>query len=209
MTQGVFVTATGTGVGKTVVCACLVRRWGAAYWKPVQTGVATEDADSVTVGRLAPGVVIHPPRHVFQAPLSPEAAGALEGVRVELADFDVPVGSPIVVEGAGGVMVPLNGQSLMIDLMVRLRLPVVVVAGTGLGTINHTLLSLAALRARDVAIAGVVLVGAANEGNREAIARHGEVRVLGWVPWLASVTARTVAEASARLPSWQDIRNIE
>jgi malonyl-CoA O-methyltransferase len=146
---------------------------------------------------------------VFRAPLSPEAAGALEGARVALADFDLPAGAPIVVEGAGGVMVPLNGQSLMLDLMGRLGLPVVVVAGTGLGTINHTLLSLAALRARGVAVAGVVLVGAENEGNRDAIVRHGTVRVIGWVPWLTPVTATAVAAASAGFPAWQDVVDSE
>jgi malonyl-CoA O-methyltransferase len=202
-TRGVFVTGTGTGIGKTVVSACLVHRWGAAYWKPVQTGIAEDTADSDTVAALAGAAGHHAPRHVFRAPLSPEAAAALEGAAVALTDFDLPATTrPLVVEGAGGVMVPLNAQCFMVDLMVRLALPVVLVASSGLGTINHTLLSLAALRARHLAVAGVVLVGEANPGNAEAIARHGQVRILHTLPTLAPLSAGTLREAAAAFPDF-------
>jgi malonyl-CoA O-methyltransferase len=203
--HGVFVTGTDTGVGKTLVSACLVRRWQADYWKPAQTGIATETGDSETVGRLAelPPERIHPPRHVFAAPLSVEAAAALESLHVALADFALPVtAAPLVVEGAGGVMVPIAPCVLMIDLMAQLGLPVVLVARTTLGTINHTLLSLAALRARGVGVAGVVLVGVPSPGNREAIARHGAVRILHEVPLLPAVTPATVAAASKAFPDF-------
>ena len=131
MRAGVFVTGTDTGIGKTVVSACLVRRWGADYWKPVQTGLATDTADSLTVAHLAEAAAgrTHAPRHVFQAPLSPQAAAAAEGATIALADFRLPGGAaPIVVEGAGGVLVPLGGGALMADLMVALGLPVLLVA---------------------------------------------------------------------------------
>jgi malonyl-CoA O-methyltransferase len=192
-------------VGKTLVSACLVRKWQADYWKPAQTGVAEEPGDSETVAHLAslPPSRVHPPRHVFEAPLSVEAAAALEGRQVRLADFTLPAASaPLVVEGAGGVLVPLAQGVLMIDLMAQLDLPVVLVARTALGTINHTLLSLAALRARNVRVAGVVLAGAPYPGNRDSIARHGAVRILHELPVLAEVTPASVARASETFPDF-------
>jgi malonyl-CoA O-methyltransferase len=200
--RGVFVTGTGTGIGKTVVSAALAYRWGATYWKPVQTGIDAEPGDSETVSSLS-GARVHPPRHVFRAPLSPEAAAALEGRSIALTDFDLPDGEgPIVVEGAGGVLVPLNAQCLMVDLMVRLALPVVLVAGTALGTINHSLLSLAALRARHLPVLGVVLVGPDDAGNRDAILRHGGVSLLGTMPTLSPLTPGALREAASAFPAF-------
>jgi malonyl-CoA O-methyltransferase len=199
--RGVFVTGTGTGIGKTIVSACLVHRWRAAYWKPVQTGIADEAGDSDTVAGLT-GAATHRPRHILRAPLSPEDAARAEGVAIALTDFDLPsIPGPVVVEGAGGVLVPLNAQCLMTDLMVRLALPVVLVAGTGLGTINHTLLSLAALRARHLAVAGIILVGPDNPGNCDAIIRHGGVAVLHRLGLLSPLTAGTLRAAAADFPA--------
>ncbi len=205
--RGVFVTGTDTGVGKTVVSACLVHAWQADYWKPAQTGTATEPADRQTVADLTGAAPhrLHPPRHIFAAPLSVEAAAAAEGSRVALEDFDLPdTAHPLVVEGAGGVLVPIAAGVLMVDLMRRLALPVVLVARTSLGTINHTLLSLEALRRRQLTILGVVLAGPANPGNAEAVARHGGVRILAHLPPLDPLSPATVAAASARFPSWRD-----
>lgn len=202
---GVFVTGTDTGVGKTLTSACLVRAWGAAYWKPVQTGLALEPGDTATVADLA---AVSPdrllaPRHTFQAPLSPQAAAALEGVGITLEDFRLPTtGHPMVVEGAGGVLVPLSDTTLMIDLMARLALPVVVVARTDLGTINHTLLTLSALRTRHLRIAGVVLNGPANPDNRAAIEHFGGVPVLADLPRLPRVdSAAVTCLAKERIPA--------
>nr|WP_321985457.1 dethiobiotin synthase [uncultured Lichenicoccus sp.] len=202
--RGVFVTGTGTGIGKTVVAACLARAWTACYWKPLQTGIDTETADSDTAARLAglPPDDVLPPACVLRAPLSPEAAAALEGVPI---DFDAirlpPHGNrPVVVEGAGGLMVPIAGHAMMIDLMARLALPVVLVASSTLGTINHTLLSLEALRARGIPVAGVMLNGPASPGNRDAIARHGQVRVLAELPVFERVDAGAIDRGAALMP---------
>jgi len=200
MTRGVFVTGTDTGIGKTLVSACLVARWQADYWKPAQTGVAEDTPDTATVAQLArmAAARIHPPRHVFQAPLSVQAAAALESASVTLEDFHLPdTASPLVVEGAGGVLVPLAPGVLMADLMARLGLPVLLVARTSLGTINHTLLSLEALRARGLTVAGVVFSGPPNPGNRDAIAVHGRVRILHELPALPVVSPATIAQAAA------------
>jgi malonyl-CoA O-methyltransferase len=200
---GVFVTGTDTGIGKTLVSACLAHRLGADYWKPAQTGTQDGDDDTATVAALArlPPERIHPPRHRFAAPLSPEAAAAMEGASIRLEDFTLPATHrPLVVEGAGGVLVPIGGGATMADLMVSLGLPVVLVARTTLGTINHTLLSLAALRARGLTVAGVVLVGRPNQGNRDAIAAHGSVRILAEIPWLDRIDADEVARLAMLLP---------
>ena len=200
---GVFVTGTDTGIGKTVVSACLVRRYGADYWKPVQSGLAEDDGDSQTVARLAGAAParIHAPRYTLQAPLSPEAAAALEGVSIALADFDLPPGdAPIVVEGAGGVLVPLGGGALMVDLIARLGLPALLVARSALGTINHTLLSIEALRARGLGIAGVVMVGAGGAANAEAIARLGRVTVLARIDVVPVLDPQSVEALTGTLP---------
>ncbi len=204
MRAGVFVTGTDTGIGKTVVSACLVRRWSAEYWKPVQTGLDEDPGDTRTVAHLAsaPASRMHTPRYAFQAPLSPEAAAAAEGAAVALADLVLPEGrAPIVVEGAGGVLVPLGGGALMADLMVQLGLPVLLVARTTLGTINHTLLSLEVLRARGLTVWGVVMVGSDGAENAEAIARLGRVRVLARLAHLPELTPGGVATAAEALPA--------
>jgi malonyl-CoA O-methyltransferase len=204
MRGGVFVTGTDTGIGKTVVAACLVHRWGASYWKPIQTGIDSEPGDSETVARLsgAGSPRIYPPLQVFRAPLSPEAAARRDGGRVRLDDYRLPDGDgPIVVEGAGGVLVPLGAGVSMADLMRKLGLPVLLVARSTLGTINHSLLSLEALRARGLAVAGVVMVGPEPEENAEAIGRLGGVRILACLPVLPTVDHAAVSVACGLLPA--------
>ncbi len=199
---GIFVTGTDTNVGKTIVAACLTLALGARYWKPAQTGAHCGDDDTATVSTLAalPPERIHPPRYRLAAPLSPEAAGAREGIAPSLADFILPPGStPIVVEGAGGVLVPLNATATMADLMRHLGLPALLVARSTLGTINHTLLSVEALRARAIPLLGVVMVGPDPRENAAAIARHGQVPLLATLPWLTPLTPEAVATQAAAL----------
>jgi malonyl-CoA O-methyltransferase len=183
--RGVFVTGTDTGVGKTVVSAVLAKAWGADYWKPVQTGLAEEVGDTATVAALArlPPDRLHPPVHAFEPPVSPHLAAEQARAVIELDDFRLPASDrPIVVEGAGGALVPLNGRDTMLDLMVRLDLPVIVVAADRLGAINQTLLTLQALRARGLEVLGVVLTRYPFADNRAAIQRHGKVPILAVVP---------------------------
>lgn len=200
---GVFVTGTGTEVGKTVVSAALVRALDAEYWKPVQTG-CLEDSDTDTVARLAAlgPDRIHPPAHICQAPLSPHEAARLEGAAISLEDFALPeTNRPLVVEGAGGVLVPLNDRHTMADLMSRLGLPSVLVALSGLGTINHTLLSLEALKARDIPVLGVVMNGEPNAANADAIGTFGGVPVLLELAPLEPLDESTVAAMGRTLAS--------
>lgn len=197
--RGVFVTGTDTDVGKTVVAACLARAMGADYWKPVQTGVSIDPGDTATVATLVPGLRTHPPIYVFGEPLSPHAAAALEGAEVRMEPIALPeTDRPLVIEGAGGVLVPLNDRDLMTDLIERLGLPVVVVARSTLGTINHTLMTLEILRARGIEVLGVVMNGPSSPGNREAIEHYGRTKVLADIPWTDELSPRWIAEQAAR-----------
>lgn len=204
---GWFVTGTDTGVGKSVAAAWLVRGLGAAYWKPVQSGLDGE-GDAEVVAQLGRPTMIHPSTYLLDAPLSPHEAARQQGITIDLAAFRLPTGPrPLVVEGAGGVLVPLNREALMVDLMQQLGLPVILVCRTTLGTINHTLLSLEALRRRGLAVTGVILNGPRDETNQEAITHYGRVTVLAHLPPIDPLTPASLAAIPAErpdlLPEWQ------
>lgn len=202
-----FVTGTDTGIGKTVVSAWLTVQLGARYWKPVQAGLEGKTDEDV-VRRLA-GLGddrVVPSAYALPEPLSPHEAARRAGTRIDMARFKLPDGGgPLVVEGAGGLLVPLNEAALVIDLIAHLGLPVILVARTTLGTINHTLLSLEALRRRDLPVAGVVLNGPHVPHNRAAIETYGKVRVLAHIPPLAPLTG----DALRAIPPEMDLRALE
>jgi dethiobiotin synthase len=199
--QGFFVTGTDTDVGKTVVAAWLVARLGACYWKPVQAGNEPE-TDSQIVRRLsgAPPGRILPEGYVLAEPIAPHEAARREGRAIDMAKLDLPsCDGPIVVEGAGGLMVPLDDESFVIDLAHALELPLILVARSTLGTINHTLLSLEAIRRRGLPLAGVVVNGPETPHNRAAIERYGKVEVIAEIPWLEQVTPAALMEIEPEL----------
>jgi dethiobiotin synthase len=209
--MSLFVAGTDTGVGKTLVSALLLARYARelelVYWKPVATGAGTE-RDRTRVADLAPGASTAAEAYLFADPVSPHLAARREGESIELERVasrwrelsSVFPGAGFVVEGAGGLLVPLDDAgALLTDLIGALRLPVLLVARSTLGTINHTLLSLEALAHRDLAVAGVVLCGPRDEENRAAIERLGGVEVIAEVPHLTGVDAATVAAAAAEL----------
>lgn len=208
---GVFVTGTDTDVGKTVTSATLVKAWDAAYWKPLQSGTDDAPSDSTGVRQLTglDPARLYPPAATFGASLSPEDAAHVAHTRIDPAAITLPrhtaSDGPLVVEGAGGVFVPIAEHYLMIDLMARLALPVVLVARSQLGTINHTLLSLAALRARGLHVAGVILNGPPEPHGRSAIERHGRVRILAEFPAVAPMGPDAVTQLAARLPTWEQV----
>lgn len=195
--HGLFVTGTGTGIGKTIVSTALMMRLSrlsCRYWKPVQTGIE-EDDDTATVRRLTgmPADRLLDEGVRLRRPVSPHLAARLSRVTISLTDLLAiaarqPPADRWIVEGAGGILVPLNEDALMSDLMVALGLPVVLAAQTGLGTINHTLLSIEALRRRSLAIAGVVMVGLPHPDNAAAIEHYGQVAILGQLAWLDPLT---------------------
>jgi dethiobiotin synthase len=188
--RGFFVTGTDTDVGKTVVSAWLLAHLDACYWKPVQAGTMPE-TDTQTVRRLAelPEDRIVPEAYVLKEPLAPHEAARREGISIDMAKLVGPQDDRLlIVEGAGGLLVPLNEQDYVIDLIEDLNLPVILVARSTLGTINHTLLSLEALRRRGLVVAGVVINGPESPHNRAAIERYGKTQVIAEIPRLDTVT---------------------
>jgi len=196
--SGYFVTGTDTNVGKTVLSALLVAALDARYWKPVQTG-AVEGTDRESVRKWA-GIsddLLPSERYRFDPPVSPHLAAREAGIELHLDDFELPaarVDAKWIVEGAGGVMAPINTSELMRDLMRRIGFPVIIAARTALGTINHTLLTIAALRELRLPICGVVMIGEENVQNRDAIEHYGNVRVIGHIPLLKTITRATLLE---------------
>jgi len=179
----VFITGTDTDVGKTVACAWVMVHTTASYWKPVQAGLDQTDEDTIRALTGADEKRFIKTAYALPEPLSPHEAARRAGVRIEMASLQLPDDdNPLIVEGAGGLMVPLNDKSYIIDLIKQLGLPAILVCRTTLGTINHSLLSLAALRARDIPIAGVILCGPDVPHNREAIATYGGVPIIAHLP---------------------------
>ncbi len=197
MTHAIVVTATDTDVGKTVFSAGLVRAIDGCYWKPVQAGL-DGGTDSDTVARLSglPAGRILPEAYRLNTPASPHHAAAIDNVVIDPAQLTPPpCDRRIVIEGAGGLLVPLGGGLLFADIFARWRFETVIVARTSLGTINHSLLTIEALRARDIPILGIAFVGDANEESERTIAGIGRVRRLGRLPRLDPLDAVNLAAA--------------
>lgn len=178
--SGLFVTGTDTGVGKTVVSALLTAGLGATYWKPIQSGTL-EETDTQFVKRVTnlPGKHFREERFTFTQPLSPHASSQIDGHTVKIEKFELPYirTRHLIVEGAGGLMVPINEKDMIIDLISHFNLPVVLVARSGLGTLNHTLLSIEALKKRNIEIWGVIMNGPLHYNNRLALEKYGDVSV--------------------------------
>ncbi|TCQ00255.1 dethiobiotin synthetase [Sphingomonas sp. PP-F2F-A104-K0414] len=194
----IVVTGTDTDIGKTVFAAGLTAARGARYWKPVQAGLAdgSDAASVVTLGVPADHVL--PEAYRLTTPCSPHLAAEIDDVTIDPERLTLPeVDGPLVVEGAGGVMVPVTRDLIFADLFARWGKPVVLVARTGLGTINHSLLSIEALRSRGVPILGIAFIGDAVEDSEATIAALGKIRRLGRLPRLDPLNAATLAAAFA------------
>lgn len=201
------VTGTDTGIGKTIFSAALTGALQAHYWKPVQAGL-DDGADRDHVAQLAgvPAANVLPEAYRLNTPCSPHRAAELDGVVIDLARLTLPEVRPLVVEGAGGALVPVTRNTTYADVFAWWNLPVIVVARTALGTINHSLLTFEALRSRGVAIHGVAFVGEANEDSEATICAMGEVKRLGRLPMLDRLDAAKLAEAFAQGFRTEDFR---
>lgn len=201
--QGFIVTGTDTEIGKSVFAAGLTRLINGDYWKPVQAGLDADDfgaSDRERVAFLsgADSSRIHPEAYSLTTPCSPHQAAYIDGVTIEAGALTLPeVDGPLIVEGAGGVLVPLTDDVLYADVFAQWGLPVILVATTGLGTINHSLLSLEALRARNVTVLGIAFIGDANAETERVICAIGKVKHLGRLPMLDPLNAKTLAAAMA------------
>ncbi len=198
MKNHLFITGTDTNAGKTVLSALLSAALDAIYWKPVQTGII-EGTDREAVRRWAeiPKEKTLEECYRFDPPVSPHLAAREAGVQIELGRIQLPEsarGMRVIAEGAGGILAPLNETETMLDLALHLQFPVIVAARTTLGTINHTLLTLRALRAAGNEPLGVVMLGPDNTENLRAVEQFGKVPVIGRVPWLQALNRKTLIE---------------
>lgn len=199
----VFVSGIGTEVGKTLVSAILVEAWKADYWKPVQAGdLSNSDSHKVRAWTTSvEGQQFFGPRYALNTPASPHHAAALDGVSIDLADFALPETSRnLVIEGAGGLLVPLNAEHTVLDLIERLGLSVVLVSRNYLGSINHTLLSVEVLQRRGIPIEGIIFNGVHTPSTEAYIETYTQVPILGRInqePFIRPSTIQRYAKEFA------------
>ena len=199
MSDVIVVAGTDTDVGKTIFAAGLTRLLDGMYWKPVQAGLSGE-TDAETVGRLSglPRERILPETWRLRTPASPHLAAQMDGITIDAQGLAIPVvDRRLVVECAGGLLVPLTPSTLMIDVLARWQVRVVLCARTRLGTINHTLLSIEALRRRNIPLLGVAFIGDEHAENARIIAALGEAQILGRLPHLDPLTTASLTTAFA------------
>jgi len=199
MTPRYVISGTDTGIGKTVFSAALTGALNANYWKPVQSGLE-EETDSEMVARLSnvPATRILPEAYRLKEAASPHLSARLENMKIDVARLEPPAcGNPLIIEGAGGLLVPLTEKTVFVDVFARWHIPVILCARTSLGTINHTLLSIEALRSRNIPIHGVAFIGAENLDTLTIIAKIGQVRILGRLPILDRLTKESLTTSFA------------
>lgn len=194
------VTGIGTDVGKTVVSAILAESLCASYWKPVQAG-DLDNSDSIKLEQLTHNVKVLKERFQLSQPMSPHAAAKIDGVKIKGGDLKLPeVEGNLIVEGAGGLLVPFNDEGLLfVDLLEYWNLPVIVVSRHYLGSINHTLLTMEVLKKRGVNVEGIIFVGDENKETEAIIAQITGARVLGRIPITKEVNSDFITEQSKKI----------
>lgn len=190
----IFITGTDTNVGKTLISSWIALHTGFSYFKPIQTGTR-DGSDSFEVQKLS-DTKIYLESYAYKEPLSPHLAAKLENDMIDIEKIVLPPSRNLIIEGAGGVLVPINDTYLMVDLIEKLGAPVILVARTTLGTINHTLLSLEVLRSRNIPVLGVIMNGEQNPQNSDSIELYGRTSVLAEFPKLESVSMNTLKSVS-------------
>jgi dethiobiotin synthetase len=191
-----FVTGIGTGIGKTIVSAVLTEKLKADYWKPVQSG-DLDDSDTLKVKSLVSNKqsVFHPETYRLTQPYSPHKSAAIDGIEIDTDKFITPkTANNLIIEGAGGLMVPLNDHFLMIDLVKKLDVSVVLVSQNYLGSINHTLLSVTILKQYGISITGIIFNGKTDEYSESYILEYTEVKLLGRLPEFEAINKASVIE---------------
>jgi len=192
-----FVTGIGTGIGKTVVSAVLVEKLKADYWKPVQSG-DLENSDTLAVKSLVSNrtSVFHEETYKLTQPFSPHKSAAIDGVTINPEHFKLPAtNNTLIIEGAGGLMVPLTSRFLMLDLVKQLGAEVILVSQNYLGSINHTLLSIYALKQENIPIKGIIFNGIKDIYSKDVILEHSQLDLLGHIPEYSTLDKNTIIDA--------------
>ncbi len=196
-----FITGTGTNVGKTIVSAFLCLNQKKYYWKPVQTGIGS-DTDSSFMRTLIGDEFVFSEAYQFRAPEAPSVAAFMERKMINLSyikECFQKINRPVIVEGAGGLMVPLTQELLMIDLIKELSLSTILVVKSELGMMNHTLLSLEALRKRNISIAGIIFVGSPKKLVLKTLLSLIDVPVIGVIPYLEDLSPNSIIDQARDL----------
>ena len=202
--KGFFIAGTDTGVGKTFFASILMNKYDFHYWKPIQTGKFTEN-DTLYIKQNI-GIEknrFHEPIYSFKEPLSPHLASSYEKISINIKKIKKPNSNkPLIIEGVGGILVPLNKKILLIDLIKKFKFPVIVVSRSILGTINHTLMTLEILKKNKINIFGVILNNIKNkkEGyqNAKSIEEFGNIKVLGQISSINNITKKKIETLSKK-----------
>ncbi|NBB31582.1 dethiobiotin synthase [Cellulophaga sp. BC115SP] len=206
MKKQFIVAGIGTEIGKTFISSVLVEALQADYWKPIQSGgLDFSDTDTVKSLVSVSNNTFFPEAYRLNEPLSPHAAAALDGITIELSKIQLPVTERnLIVELAGGLMVPLNDNDLVIDMVQQLNLPVILVSKNYLGSINHTLLSIEALRSRNIPVEGIIFNGISNASTEHFILNYTKLKCLGRIPTQAEIDKPAVRKlADSLVGNWQ------
>lgn len=201
MNKNYFITGIGTGIGKTIVSAILTEKLQADYWKPIQSG-DLDNSDSLLVAQLISNhkTVIHPEQFKLTQPLSPHLSARIDGIKISTEKIKAPkTSNHLVIEGAGGLMVPINEQELILDLIKSLNAKVIVVSQNYLGSINHTLLTLEVLKSRKIEVEGLIFNGPANEESERYITAYSGIPILGRIPQMENPDKSSILKAGENL----------
>lgn len=201
MAQQYFITGIGTGIGKTITSAIITEKLKADYWKPIQSGDLAQ-SDSMTIESLISNnqTVIHPETYRLTQPLSPHLSAKIDGIEIELNNFQLPkTNNNLIVEGAGGLMVPLNGKELILDLIKHLNIEVILISQHYLGSINHTLLTINTLNQHNIVIKGIIFNGEENFESQSYILNYTGVKHLGNILTLKNIDKLNVIEVGKNL----------
>ena len=193
----IFITGIGTGIGKTIVSAALVEKLKADYWKPVQSG-DLDNSDTLKVKSLITNTisVFHPEAYRLTQPFSPHKSAAIDGISIDKNKIVIPeTDNTLIIEGAGGLMVPLKDNFLMIDLIKQLNAEVILVSQNYLGSINHTILSIDALKHRHIPLKGIIFNGLKDIYSKEFILNYSGVELLGHVPEYPVINKKNIIDA--------------
>ncbi|RZK48446.1 MAG: dethiobiotin synthase [Pedobacter sp.] len=199
-----FITGIGTGVGKTLIATILTEFLQADYWKPIQSGdLHNSDSRFITKHLSNNKSKIHPETYKLNTPLSPHASAKLDNIYIEMNAIQLPATTNhLIVEGAGGLFVPLNQEYFIIDLIKKLDIPVILVCQNYLGSINHSILSIEALNKFHIQIAGIIFNGESNPESEIIITQHAKAPIIGHIPILPSITKQTIQEAGKHI-NWK------
>jgi dethiobiotin synthetase len=196
MKNAVFITGIGTDIGKTVASSVITKALKADYWKPIQAG-NLEDSDCNTVRRLVDcqQSVFHPEKYKLTQPLSPHAAAKIDNVQINIKDITIPrTDNFLVIEGAGGLMVPINSNQTVADLIKFLNTSAIVVSKNYLGSINHTLLTIEALKTRNIPIIGILFNGQHTPESENIICSISNIKSLGRIDHTDCVTSQFIEQ---------------